>query len=154
LGEACGDLVTSSGNTYNGGTHGGEGRSKGGVARSGDSGQTHGRDGYGQSHGSNVREEDHLQWSRELLIDSDEGTLKGIDGGLLLLPHEGNLVLVLMGSGGNDHDKSEVGHYHVARSGGGSRGGAHVNSQGRGMGCYRVSGCCWNGSVWPPEKDA
>jgi hypothetical protein len=44
-----------------------------------------------------VREVGRVRWSHKVLFIGGEVMLKGVRGGLLLLPHEGNLVLAHMG---------------------------------------------------------
>jgi hypothetical protein len=72
-----------------------------------------------------------------LQLGGGEVMLEGVHGGLLLLPHDGSLMLALTGGGNLSEgcDNGGVGHSHIVQSSGGySRGGAWVSSRRRGGG--------------------
>jgi hypothetical protein len=55
-----------------------------------------------------VRDEGHGQGSRKVLFGGGEVALESVCNGLLLLPHEGSLLLVLMDGGDNRLGNGEV----------------------------------------------
>jgi hypothetical protein len=71
----------------------------------------------GGSRACDVWEEGRLWWSQELPLGDGEVVLGGVCSGLILLPHEGSLVLALMGDD-EGRDKGGVGYVHIIWSNG------------------------------------
>jgi hypothetical protein len=119
----------------------------------------------GLEHVGDVREVGRVRWSRKVLFIGCEVTLKGVCGDLLL-PYEGNLVLVHMGGSSEGRGKGGVGLDHIARSvgrGGRANGGNNarypVSSRRRTSSEIRDGGGSMVGlgfwsqvRVWPPDK--